>query len=473
MKSSQAAILVLTMILSFPGHSREGYALSKFDSIYNYCQFDNHTDTSKQYETLANAGARESVIAKTSVLNQFSFKNEKPERLQIFKNLVEKRNDFGGLDFLKQFNFIPEMNRSCSTVECFLKSIFSQNTGIAQFYLNYKFNLNASHYVYNNSAEPNMEELNSWLKALEYVPKHLTKFKYNQKLSKFVRGVYGRTYANATMEFFDGWSRMPEEFRIYTAIHEFSHNWNFSEDLDLDKTDEWLRLSGWQKNETNAWNKKNLETFVSEYSLVSPSEDYAETSVAYRFNPETLKRVSMPKYNFMKNIVYGELEFSVNTCAQKSMQPEIFKTEFRKHKDLIFKNIESLILNNCFDDLLSYSGGASPSLKKCIQQNIIKEISYSKYGLRLVPLTLYNQADQEYLMASDESQSQLPRYLKLFRKNFSQYCPALNSGSRPSYAYVQGDLANRLDPYYAKTFLKKTPLDRYDQIIKILKDVCP
>lgn len=131
-----------------------------------------------------------------------------------------------------------------------------------------------------------MEELNSWLKALEYVPKHLTKFKYNKKLSKFVRGVDDKTYANATMEFFDGWSRKPEDFRIYTAIHEFSHNWNYSEDQDLDKTDEWLSLSGWQKNEANLWNKKNLEAFVSDYSMVSPSEDYAETSVAYRFNPE-------------------------------------------------------------------------------------------------------------------------------------------------------------------------------------------
>lgn len=70
-------------------------------------------------------------------------------------------------------------------------------------------------------------------------------------------------------------------------------------------------LSGEQNRqwETLSTNSSNREHFVSDYAMRSVKEDFAESYAVYVYDPELLQDVSMDKYDFMKNHVFGGREY--------------------------------------------------------------------------------------------------------------------------------------------------------------------
>jgi hypothetical protein len=53
---------------------------------------------------------------------------------------------------------------------------------------------------------------------------------------------------------------------------------------------------------------------ISKYGETNPAEDFAESMVAYRYDPEKLKKVSIEKYNYIKENVFSGREFNNDRC---------------------------------------------------------------------------------------------------------------------------------------------------------------
>src|SRR5690606_4066825 len=83
----------------------------------------------------------------------------------------------------------------------------------------------------------------------------------------------------------------------------------------LDESKEWLDISGWVEFD-GKWKFTKEDNIISEYGKTNPFEDFTESTVAYRYNSENLKKRSPEKYEFIKKYVYQGLEFDTEDKCQ-------------------------------------------------------------------------------------------------------------------------------------------------------------
>lgn len=324
---------------------------------------------------------RDKKVSKT--INGINFVNQSSELLESFEDLVTKK------DFLGQPEKVqPDISKAknCKDVNCAINAIWGQELGPKLLFLRQKFGMNGSELANTNSSRLKPDEIDSFIRALDDLPPHLTPLVPNRKMSHFTRGYTlasyrdDNVYANASMTFFDLWSEQKHEGdRDMVCTHELAHV--VGNEFGLDSHPEWLKLSGWEDLGDDKWKATKPETFLSHYATTNPFEDFAETMTGYRYNPEALKSVSPEKYEFIKNNVYAGLEYTNQKSCMKDppMLTKIHKSlsqviNSEKANDLV--DLDK-IKNKCRESVLlnygiEYRRVSPVSLKECIDASIME-----------------------------------------------------------------------------------------------------
>ncbi len=107
---------------------------------------------------------------------------------------------------------------------------------------------------------------------------------------------------------------------VTTMVHELAHAITSNQHL----MDSWISNFGWSKkiSETQpgsfTWelNSKWKNSLCSQYGSNQPSEDIAECSLTYRFNPSSL---NAKKYAFLKKHLFNGVEYKTPSACQDSM----------------------------------------------------------------------------------------------------------------------------------------------------------
>lgn len=275
-------------------------------------------------------------------VNGVDFKDESPALIAAFRQLTTSLDGFGShenlanqKDIQKSYNIDP----SCNKVECAVAKIWGEEMGTKILYLNLRHNFNASELAFENSSRFNKEELDDVLLALEDLPSHLIPLgKTNQRLTHYSRGYrpYGsnpKDIANAIIMLLDNWSERQGSTRQYLLFHEMSHNIAFK----LNKMDEdpsWLEKSQWVKK-GDSWFHGANACFPTRYSKEDPSEDFAETVAAYRYNSANFKARCPDKYNYVKKAVFKNIEYtSVEACSVSELTPSLATTPKEEHSEI-------------------------------------------------------------------------------------------------------------------------------------------
>lgn len=274
---------------------------------------DAPTETSMTQTFLSLPGTR---ISK--VLNGVSFKNENTRLLELFTDLHKLDISLRGQPELS-FN-IP-----CDKVLCAVQAIYGDREGIQLLYLLKTFGFNGSHLRTKLASAWRPDELDEILQALNDYPLHLYPVEYNKRLIHFTRGArYGfgqEIVANASMEIFDLWNELAPGERQQTFLHELGHT--LASRKKLDTSAEWLKIGGWVESQRTVkgvlyrdYQLMDPRKAVSEYGKLNPSEDFAESVVAYRFNGARLKGTHPEKYAYLKQQVFASQEYlSQDQCS--------------------------------------------------------------------------------------------------------------------------------------------------------------
>ncbi|WP_413580882.1 hypothetical protein [Bdellovibrio sp. HCB288] len=264
-----------------------------------------------------------------SEVSGIRFVNEHPELVYRFMQLVTPPDDriFSSNklqpDEIKKAFGKPN---GCEKVLCAVQRLFGKEEGPLILLLLTEYDLNLSHYVWNNAASWRASEIRDIMKAIEATPGHLLPLDLNQKLIHFKRGFgykgLDNVIANASIEIFDIWNEEKQPIRQYSIYHEFAHNWSSMHANNIDVSPEWIKISGWESQEgdprlADNWKMHPGTEQVSIYAKTNPFEDFAESVSAYRYAPHRLKSVSRQKYDFVKNVVYGGMEFT-GSCPRAS-----------------------------------------------------------------------------------------------------------------------------------------------------------
>jgi hypothetical protein len=218
---------------------------------------------------------------------------------------------------------------SCHRTDCVVKELFGEKTGIQLLFMLGRFGFNGSHLRVKNADPWRGEELDTVLLSLSDLPRHLVSsspISFNHQLVHFKRSEAsnsddGQPVSNATIFLFDHWSGLTVASQRYSLFHELGHNTGFN--TDLDSSADWYRAAGWIDGDLE-WKLSDPDTVISGYAETNPYEDFAESFAAYRYNPETLKKVSPKVYRFFKDKVFRGIEYtSEGACAERGHPPGI------------------------------------------------------------------------------------------------------------------------------------------------------
>ncbi len=312
-----------------------------------------------------------------------SFENESDENLKSFDYLTKAVNFFGEADPKAQKTFTS----NCKKVECAVKEIFGPKTGVQLLFMHRKFGMNGSHITRANRSSWKSAELDSVLLSLSDFPEGILPAEANRPLTHFKRGylpMYAseNVIANASIEVFDLWdSQSPEEKR-YALFHELGHNLGGMSGADDSK--KWLNMSGWVQETKVVDGKKETEfkptkpeTIISKYGLTNNAEDFAETVSAYRYNAKKLKSISPEKYNFVKEVIFDNVEYTSEEACQ---HPKRISDSYIQKAEAAIANWQpsaqeiKTIANKCSEQAiteLSRDGSVnvqSQSMKSCYEK---------------------------------------------------------------------------------------------------------
>ncbi|UOE99941.1 hypothetical protein [Bdellovibrio reynosensis] len=303
-------ILLLTFQVS-AAPALEWWAASATDVMQAPCKTQRPPSPDSILTALQGSG-----LLVTKKVNGITFKNEKADLVQFFTDLHK-------LDLSLRDK--PELNFSsnCDKVLCAVKEIYGNTEGPQLLYLLKTFGFNGSHLRSKYASAWHSDELNEILQALFDYPLSLYPVSYNKRLVHFTRGMgFGpMVIANASIEIFDPWNDLSFPERQQTFLHELGHTLSYKSKLDV--SEEWLKVAGWkaykaQKNKISYTQYQLIDPSkaVSEYGMENPSEDFAETVVAYRFTGAKLKTHQPHKYSFMKNkVFYGQEYLPETQCS--------------------------------------------------------------------------------------------------------------------------------------------------------------
>jgi hypothetical protein len=287
--------------------------------------------TAELMESLDQWSATESG-RESRTIHGIAFEDENPKLLAIFENLTTKR-DFIGRDLPE--NEQQQRSSSCKKVMCALKEIFGDQKALRLSYLSARQGINASHLTLRADDPPpgrafSSAQLDDLILSVSDFPESLTPLREStsgERRDVSIRlspNVQSGAFANARVTLFESWAAQPIEERRSTLFHELGHRMgSFG---GIENTDAWWRLTGWTppagKTRETGWldaTAAHPEKCVSEYACANPAEDFAESVVAYRYNPQGLQRVSPEKYAFLKATVFDGVEYlNSSTCSQPS-----------------------------------------------------------------------------------------------------------------------------------------------------------
>ncbi|MDG0815570.1 hypothetical protein [Bdellovibrio svalbardensis] len=262
----------------------------------------------------------------STTVNGISFKDEDPAMIQLFR-------DLNTYDYSMKDKPPLAFNSKCDKVLCAAKEIFGDKEGLQLLYMLKRHGFNGSALRTKNASSWKANELDDVLTALGDYPDSLYPIQYNRKLSHFTRGMSYHSdpdavIANSVMEVFDSWNKMTQPERQQTFLHELGHV--IAQQKNLDSSAEWYKLAGWtekvsQKNGSRfvEYEQTDKSHSVSEYAQTNPSEDFAETVVAYRFDGANMKQKHPDKYAYIKEHVFDGKEY----LDAKSCTSSLTKTE--------------------------------------------------------------------------------------------------------------------------------------------------
>jgi hypothetical protein len=133
------------------------------------------------------------------------------------------------------------------------------------------------------------------------------------------------------------WFWFDSNFQSMSFFHELAHH-IATLAYSLDKSSQWVSVDG-----TQAWSRIDQlsngdfyayeglkDGFITDYAKTTNLEDFAESVTAYRLAPNLLKNVSVNKFNFLKKVIFGELDYT-NKDYSTQNQVGIFKLEREKN----------------------------------------------------------------------------------------------------------------------------------------------
>ena len=225
--------------------------------------------------------------------------------------------------------------KKCDTIYCLADEIFGKDLGVYYLYILDEYHMNLSHLSEEEGiAKFTRKELLTILGALQILPKESLKgIKFGRHMKR-IKKDKGTTIANATVHLFNLWGEIGEREKITTIIHELGHV--FSHHLSSESTDlseRWASFSKWEWDRSSLFDVYSarhdftMTNFVSWYAERNPVEDFAESFTAYILNPAYLRNISEEKYLFMRDNVFGGIEYNEIFCH--------FSAETKKLKDLI------------------------------------------------------------------------------------------------------------------------------------------
>ncbi|WP_408098425.1 hypothetical protein ACJVC5_05810 [Peredibacter sp. HCB2-198] len=321
--------------------------------------------------------SNESTIRINKKINGISFENESPENLETFFHLTTSVDFLGEPDPKKIKNF----SSTCKKVDCALKEIFGPEIGVQLHFMQRRFGLNGSHIVKENTSAWKKDELDTVLLAISDFPEGVIPFEKSRTLIHAPRGLdSGNTLANATIMIFDLWNTQSPENRRATIVHELAHAMGGV--TEVDESTEWMRQGGWTtpgkvKDGVLYRETSKPETAVSEYGMTNEREDFAESVVAYRYNPTHLKEKSPEKYYFIKDTVFDGVEYtSEKACEEPYRNSQMAKDNVSPTLANWTPKVEELtrIANRCSE--LAITNFASEGILKL--NNPLLEDCYKK-----------------------------------------------------------------------------------------------
>lgn len=209
------------------------------------------------------------------------------------------------------FSLKSSDTETCSSLLCAVKKIFGPRKGplILLSYLKHKLILSPFVEIDGDPDGFDIETLQAILTAAELIPTHLSE----QILSKgyFFRFLRGRklaiykdraVVATAAGAVFDLVDTFDFNEKVYLFLHELGHRASYVKGIFLDETPEWTSIA-------------SDGASISDYSLENSAENFAESFVLYRLNPLKFKSLSMPRYTYMKNRVFGGYHYETQLCT--------------------------------------------------------------------------------------------------------------------------------------------------------------
>ncbi len=243
--------------------------------------------------------------------------NESAENIEALNYLLTARNELAQDDPTTQKKF----SSTCQKVECVARELFG-DTALETLYLQRRYGFNASHHAYPRSVKWKKTELRSAMVGiLDFPSTHFPLWK-SRPFTRFLPGqlpspqYVSATAAEANIRFFDRWAANGIGSRQQTAFHEIAHA--IAGESGIDKSPQWRALSGWQiqtNTSVPSESPTNRESVVSGYGRFNAQEDFAESAVAYRYNPRALQVRSPQKYEFIKHAVFDGVEYLTPTSC--------------------------------------------------------------------------------------------------------------------------------------------------------------
>lgn len=264
----------------------------------------------------------------SQIINGISFRNESPALLKFFADLNRLDISLNGQPELK-------FQSRCTQVLCAVQEIYGATEGLQLLFLLKTYGFNGSHLRTKHASAWTAAELDEVLQALGDYPLHLYPVAYNKRLVHFTRGkrytIGDRTIANASIEIFDLWNELSFAERQQTLLHELGHTLAYNKRLD--SSPQWLSLGGWKEVrrkyngiEYRDYVLEDPSKAVSEYGMENPSEDFAESVVAYRFAVRRLKQNHPLKYDFLKTQAFASREYlSEEQCRAQGPQRNTYE----------------------------------------------------------------------------------------------------------------------------------------------------
>ena len=413
-----------------------------------FCSNNQRLTSTEVKKALINNSTNEKIMAHVFGMDLV----DDPELIEQLEKLLKVEGNVAPWIALPQKKF--RLPKDCTNAVCAAEEIFGRNRGPKILYAMKKYGVNLSHLRRKDTDAWKEQEVDLILEALDDLPKALMPFKDNLRLVRNTRGLTpDGNYANAQIMVFDSFEEKSKYGKIGTLIHEIGHR--VGEIGKVEETPEWKDLSKWQEK-GKEWTPMN-DSFIGMYAKTNPFEDFAETFVAYRYNPKTLKEVSPEKYAFMKNYIFQGLEYdSPEKCDEIN--------SFGHKADVKDDEDEYLGIAVCREEALAvFKGYASADRMRICSQRARLDLD----GLNLaegvnseiVKYTMQNTGAYKKDLKVDLSQS----YMKLFKELSNK----LQEGEADCRQIR--DYANKRDKRYSKeaflsssfTFSPRSDIDEY------------